>query len=86
MRNFADELVLPFLWAQDGFSEPSEEMAKAIKFGLDAPSKLSLLGNKQRDFFHFYLLLSFRRCCSDSYWRRSCAWSSHLDAGDKKKC
>merc|ERR1712131_406345 len=44
MRNFADELVLPFLWAQDGFSEPSEEMAKAIKFGLDAPSKLSLLG------------------------------------------
>merc|ERR1719447_644100 len=44
MSNFADELVLPFLWAQDGFSEPSEEMAKAIKFGLDAPSKLSLLG------------------------------------------
>merc|ERR1712131_471338 len=44
MRNFADELVLPFLWAQDGFSEPSEEMAKAIKFGLDAPSKLSLGG------------------------------------------
>jgi len=44
MSKFADELVLPFLWAQDGFSEPSEEMAKAIKFGLDAPSKLSLLG------------------------------------------
>ena len=39
-----DELVLPFLWAQDGFSEPSEEMASAIKFGLAAPSKLSGIG------------------------------------------
>ena len=42
--NFADELILPFLWAQDGFSEPSEEMAEALKFGLAAPAKLSLLG------------------------------------------
>ena len=37
-------MILPFLWAQDGFSEPSEAMASAIKFGLGAPSKLSLLG------------------------------------------
>jgi len=44
MSNFADELVLPFLWAQDGFSEPSEEMAAALKFGLDAPNKLSNIG------------------------------------------
>jgi len=44
MSNFAEELILPFLWAQDGFSEPSEEMAEAIKFGLSAPSKLSMLG------------------------------------------
>jgi len=44
MSNFADELILPFLWAQDGFSEPSEPMAAAIKFGQAAPSKLSLLG------------------------------------------
>ena len=42
--NFVDELVLPFLWAQDGFSEPSEEMASAIMFGLAAPSKLSSIG------------------------------------------
>ena len=42
--NFVDELVLPFLWAQDGFSEPSAEMAAAIKFGLAAPSKLSKIG------------------------------------------
>ena len=41
---FPDELILPFLWAQDGFSEPSEEMAEAIKFGLAAPKKLSLIG------------------------------------------
>jgi len=44
MRNFNEELVLPFLWAQDGFSAPSEEMSQAIKFGLEAPAKLSLLG------------------------------------------
>ena len=44
MSNFVDELILPFLWAQDGFSEPSEPMAAAIKFGQAAPSKLSLLG------------------------------------------
>ena len=39
--NFVDELVLPFLWAQDGFSEPSDEMAEALKFGLSAPSLIS---------------------------------------------
>ena len=31
MKDFADELILPFLWAQDGFSEPSQEMADAIR-------------------------------------------------------
>ena len=36
--------MLPFLWAQDGFSEPSEEMAAALKFGLEAPNKLSSIG------------------------------------------
>jgi len=41
MSNFVDELVLPFLWAQDGFSEPSDEMAEALKFGLSAPSLIS---------------------------------------------
>jgi len=44
MSHFAEELILPFLWAQDGFSEPSVEMAEAIQFGLSAPSKLSMLG------------------------------------------
>merc|ERR1711892_1556908 len=44
MSNFVDELVLPFLWAQDGFSEPSEEIAAAIKFGLTAPSMLPKIG------------------------------------------
>ena len=42
--NFTDELVLPFLWAQDGFSEPSENMASAIRFGIVAPYQLPLLG------------------------------------------
>ena len=35
---------MPFLWLQDGFSEPSIEMANAIEFGLSAPVKLSILG------------------------------------------
>lgn len=38
------KIVLPFLWAQDGFDEPSEKMAEAIAFGLAAPKKISLLG------------------------------------------
>ena len=72
MRNFADELVLPFLWAQDGFSEPSEEMAKAIKFG-----KLSLLGGVALIAIGGGLVLGALR---------SCAWSADLDAGYQKKC
>jgi len=44
LRNFSEELVLPFLWAQDGFSAPSQPMADKIKFGLEAPGKMSLLG------------------------------------------
>ena len=42
--HFPDTLVLPFLWAQDGFSEPSEEMAAAIRFGLEVPVTISKAG------------------------------------------
>lgn len=41
---FPERLVLPFLWAQDGFGEPSDDMAEKIKFGLSAPNSLPLLG------------------------------------------
>ena len=44
IEGMQDELVLPFLWAQDGFGEPSVAMADAMKFGLEAPRKLPLLG------------------------------------------
>jgi len=44
IAEFPEQLVLPFLWAQDGFGEPSDEMAEAIKFGETAPEKLPLLG------------------------------------------
>jgi hypothetical protein len=44
IANFADQLVLPFLWAQDGYSEPSLVMASKIKMGLAVPGKLSKLG------------------------------------------
>jgi len=43
MAGFAEELVLPFLWAQDGFSEPSDAMADAIKLGLKVPG-LAVVG------------------------------------------
>lgn len=44
IRNMADEIVFPFLWAQDGFSEPSVELAEAIAFGLEAPQTLPMFG------------------------------------------
>lgn len=33
LANMQDELVLPFMWAEDGFGEPSEKMAEAIRSG-----------------------------------------------------
>ena len=42
-RKLQKELVLPFLWAQDGFDQPSESMAKSIRMGLDIPVKLPML-------------------------------------------
>jgi scavenger receptor class B protein 1 len=39
LSKFQQELVLPFLWAQDGFDTPSTEMADAIRLGLDIPAK-----------------------------------------------
>jgi len=43
LSKFPKELVLPFLWAQDGFDQPSKEMAQAIRKGLDIPAKYSRL-------------------------------------------
>jgi len=44
MSELVEELVLPFLWAEDGFGGPSEEFEAAVSFGVSAPRKLSLLG------------------------------------------
>jgi len=44
LSNMEKQIVLPFLWAQVGFSEPSKEMSDAIAFGLAAPEKLPMLG------------------------------------------
>jgi len=43
MSEFPEQLVLPFLWAQDGFDQPSEEMSQSIRKGLDIPAKFSRL-------------------------------------------
>ena len=39
-----EDLVMPFLWAQDGFDEPSKLLADKVKFGIEAPEKLPILG------------------------------------------
>jgi len=43
LSKFPQQLVIPFLWAQDGFDQPSPEMAKAIRKGLDIPTTYSRL-------------------------------------------
>lgn len=44
IANFPAETVVPFLWAQDGYSEPSVPMADKIRTGVGAPAKISKLG------------------------------------------
>jgi len=64
MRNLSDELILPFLWAQDGFDEPSSPMASAIHFGLAAQDKLPVLvGVVLLVLGGVLLLLSVGCCC-----------------------
>ena len=50
---FPDELILPFLWAQDGFSEPSDAMAEAIRYGLAAPKRITMIGGSHVKMEHF---------------------------------
>ena len=38
----AEEIVLPFLWAQDGFEAPTDEMRDAIRFGENAAAMLTV--------------------------------------------
>lgn len=70
IKNIPKDLVMPFLWAQDGFDEPSEEMASAIAFGLVAPEKLSLLGSIVFLVIGAILLLS---CLAYFLWLRRSA-------------
>ena len=51
--------MLPFLWAQDGFEEPSEEMAEAIRFGLDLPQSVSKAGGVGLVLIGGVMILSF---------------------------
>jgi len=72
LSEMADELVLPFLWAEDGFSEPSVEMATAMHFGLGVPSKFSLLGGG------FFLLLGSIMVGSFTIWVFFCGGKDTL--------
>eukprot|EP00095_Tigriopus_kingsejongensis_P003740 maker-scaffold1209_size55568-snap-gene-0.8 protein:Tk03740 transcript:maker-scaffold1209_size55568-snap-gene-0.8-mRNA-1 annotation:"scavenger receptor class b member 1-like" len=44
IQGMQEELLVPFLWAQDGFDEPSEVMAEQLLFGLSAPKKVPMMG------------------------------------------
>jgi len=72
LSEVADELVLPFLWAQDGFSDPSPEMAAAMIYGLGVPSKLSLLGGG------FFLLIGSLLVGSFTVWVFLCGGKANL--------
>jgi len=62
MSQFQEEpLVLPFLWAQDGFSEPSEEMAHKIATGLKVPGLATPAGA-------FFLVLGLIMLASTLAW------------------
>lgn len=65
-----EDLVMPFLWAQDGFDEPSEEMASKIAMGLALPDKLPMLGSIVLFVIGAILLLS---CLSYFLWLRRSA-------------
>jgi scavenger receptor class B protein 1 len=41
LRNIREDLVVPFLWAEEGFAEPSEKLSGDILRGLEAPRKWS---------------------------------------------
>jgi hypothetical protein len=43
LANMVEEIVMPFMWAEDGFGEPSTKMADAIRYGLAAPEKFPML-------------------------------------------
>jgi len=68
IANFPERVVVPFLWAQDGYSEPSEEMATAIAKGLGIPGKLSKLGGIVFIAIGAVMLLSSLSWC---LWSRS---------------
>ncbi len=40
IQNMREEIVMPFLWAQDGFDEPSEEVKKKKKSPYSEISKI----------------------------------------------
>ena len=44
IANMEKEIVMPFLWAQVGFNEPSTYMSKLFRFSLEAPDRLPLQG------------------------------------------
>jgi len=70
-----DEIVWPFLWAEDGFGAPSDEMRDAIKFGEEAPKLLTMLGAVV-----FFVLGGTLLLTSLIYF----CWSRNVDSKSKK--
>jgi hypothetical protein len=45
LSKMAEEIVMPLVWIEGGFGEPSEEMVKAIKYHLADPDYLLMLSS-----------------------------------------
>lgn len=43
IANMPDEIVMPFLWAQDGFEDPPQDMIDQVEFGLNAHKKVATM-------------------------------------------
>ncbi|TRY74958.1 hypothetical protein TCAL_08665 [Tigriopus californicus] len=76
IQSMQDEILMPFLWAQDGFDEPSEEMAEKIKMGLGAPQKIPLLGAVVCLFIGAVLMAI---CLGFFFWQRRVRASRKFD-------
>lgn len=80
IQNMQEELLLPFLWAQDGFDEPSEVMAEKIKMGLGAPKKIPLLGAVVCLFIGALLMAI---CLGYFFWQRRVRASGKFDEANQ---
>jgi hypothetical protein len=72
LASMAEELVLPFMWAEDGFGEPSEEMAGAIRLVFWLSKYASLRHCKCPLLFVHKIMCFESTILFKRYFRKSC--------------